>query len=435
MGKENRELELKDLKVSVLLDPNDVDLARTALSRAHVLGTKKTIGHYLYYAVSYRGEWVAVLLFDQAIDFQKYRDREIGWSTEQIRERRCHVANNSRFCLSPSYRGQKNLASKVLSLVTKQISKDWERKHGVPLLAVESYVDPEHNENDGVCYRAAGWDCLGLSSGYVKKNGERTHGKWYYLKSLHPKSYEALRSEYPHPLLGGIKPVSGESNNVRHYDVGKLDLEKMKKALSEVKDPRSQQGVRYQFVPLMLGCIGAVLCGYTQYEQMRRWIKGLGGEGRVRLGLPGDLSPSESTIRRTLQRVDPKELTTSLTELLLETYNEDKRIETLCIDGKAQRGSSKDPKKQVGFLSVYATEAQIVISADPAKKGGGEKEPAKNFVKENEEFLVGKTILADAMHTDKEFIAELEKKSSHTSLRSKVIRRPSKKRLDDILNG
>ena len=70
---------------------------------------------------------VAVLLFDAPSDFNRMRDREIGWSTEQCRERRKHIGNNSRFLVGQQYRNVPNLASKVLSLTTERISQDWLR--------------------------------------------------------------------------------------------------------------------------------------------------------------------------------------------------------------------------------------------------------------------------------------------------------------------
>ena len=126
--------------------------------------------------------WVSVFTFDKAIDRNKHREREIGWNKEQVKERIKHVANNSRFCVLPKYAGVQNLASKVLSLVSARISDDWLKRYGVPLLALETYVDPEYHGNEGTCYKAAGWENLGLSSGHVSENGERTHGKFYFLK-------------------------------------------------------------------------------------------------------------------------------------------------------------------------------------------------------------------------------------------------------------
>ena len=110
------------------------------------------------YAAGYRGEYIAVLLFDISVKRNKHREARIGWSAAQAASRNQHIANNSRYLILPRYQGIKNLASKILSMVTDRISDDWLKQYGIPLLAVETYVDPEHNDNQGSCYLAAGWE-------------------------------------------------------------------------------------------------------------------------------------------------------------------------------------------------------------------------------------------------------------------------------------
>ncbi len=63
---------------------------------------------------------------------------------------------------------------------------------------------------------------------------------------------------------------------------------------------------------------------------------------------------------------------------------------------------------------MFASELGIVIDQIPCKKGGGEKIAAHTFLRKHED-LSGKIVLADAIHTDSKFIAELEKKTLITS--------------------
>jgi len=414
------ELDLDKIRVKPVYDYFERADVSSVLSRCHPLGDKKAIGNRISYAASYKGEWVAVLMFDKAIDSNKHREREIGWNKEQSRTRIKHVANNSRFAVLPKYTGVPNLASKVLSLVSSRIPADWLKRYGVPLLALETYVDPDYHGNEGTCYKAAGWDHLGLSSGHVSKDGELTHGKLYFLKPLHRDSYKALSSDVPHALLTGVKPVSGESNNNYVLDASKIDLKELQKDLLKIKDPRSKQGRIYKFAPLLSLCISAVMSGYTQYRQIADWIAKLPGSDRVRFGLPGDRVPDETTISKFLRRIDPTELNEGLSSWLLKTYDQG-QIKTVSLDGKALRATSSDASEQRAFLNVYAHELGIVITHLPTKKGAGEKAQARNVV-QNEELLEGKILLADAMHTDKQFVAILEKKRSATYSLSKVIK-------------
>ena len=102
-------IDINKLQVEPVYDYFDRQDVETVLSRG------------LSYVASYREEWVAVLLFDKAVDRNKLRKSEICWSSEQEKQRRSHIANNSRFAILPAYEQIANLASKILSLVSSQI--------------------------------------------------------------------------------------------------------------------------------------------------------------------------------------------------------------------------------------------------------------------------------------------------------------------------
>ena len=415
-------LDLRRVSVELVHRVMDIGEIETMLSRYHPLGCRKAQGKRLYYAVAYEGGWIGALLFDGAVLKNKLRAAEIGWNAEQERARREHVCNNSRFLICPDYKGVKNLASKVLGLVAKRISSDWLRRYGIPLLAIETYVDPEWNDNQGSCYLAAGWKQLGFSSGFENPDGERTHGKRYFLKPLHEDSYVALRSEIPHALLTGVKSASGESNNNFVLDASKFRIKELKEALSEITDPRTRSGVRYPFVPFLALCIGAVVSGYTQYRQIADWIRNLGAPTRAQFGLKSPRSPSEGTVGNLLRNIDPEQLQSVLSKWLLSTYPDIAKGKSYAIDGKAIRGTDSDPSKQVSVLNVLANDVGIVIGQFPTKKGSGEKKTARTFAEKSTD-LAGKCIVGDAMLTDRKVIEVLEKKRLNTYSLSKRISR------------
>lgn len=415
-----REICFDKLKVKLITDYFERADAETLLSRYHPRGARKAIGNRLCYSVSYRGEWIAVLLFDGAVKKNKHREMRIGWSDAQRDHRLVHIANNSRYLLSPQYAGTKNLASKILSLVTERLSADWMRRYGIPLLAVETYVDPEHNGNQGTCYTAAGWENLGYSTGYQAYGAERTHSKWYFLKALNSNSYSALRSEIPHALLTGVKDVSGKSNSNYVLDASKFNLKSLQEDLCSIKDPRGKQGRRYRFIPLLSLCIAATISGHTQYRQIADWIAKLPAPDRARFGLRGDSVPDETTISQFLRKIDPEQLQTVLSSWLLKTYRKDAQFSTVTLDGKALRATSSDTNEQRAFLNVFASELGIVIAHKPTSKGGGEKNTAREVLRSDID-LKGKIVLADAIHTDRTMIDEIKKKAPRMSSLSKVI--------------
>jgi hypothetical protein len=56
-----------------------------------------------------------------------------------------------------------NLASHILSIISKRISSDWESKYGHPLFALETFVEKDRFK--GTCYKAANWKYMGVTTG------------------------------------------------------------------------------------------------------------------------------------------------------------------------------------------------------------------------------------------------------------------------------
>jgi len=72
------------------------------------------------------------------------------------------LTNNTRFLILPWVRVP-HLASHILSLITRRLSRDWQAKYGHPIHLVETFVERERFA--GTCYRAAGWVSVGATTG------------------------------------------------------------------------------------------------------------------------------------------------------------------------------------------------------------------------------------------------------------------------------
>ena len=85
------------------------------------------------------------------------------------------MANNVRF-LVLSWIQVKHLASKVLALNLRCLSRDWQQAYNHGLYLVETFVDSSRFE--GTCYRAANWQHVGQTGGSAKKgNDYHYHGQ------------------------------------------------------------------------------------------------------------------------------------------------------------------------------------------------------------------------------------------------------------------
>src|SRR5205809_5155771 len=73
--------------------------------------------------------------------------------------------------------------------------------------------------------------------------------------------------------------------------------------LAGVADPRHRRGVRHRLAVILGLAVCAVLAGARSFTAIAEWAADADGETLARLGVRGTV-PSESTIRRTLQRLD-----------------------------------------------------------------------------------------------------------------------------------
>ena len=107
--------------------------------------------------------------------------------------------------------------------------------------------------------------------------------------------------------VGATSERVSDPDSVREADVqAPTDLVA---ALATVPDPRARRGIRHRLVTVLALAVCAVPAGARSYLAIAEWAHGLPMGVRIRLGLTiGWATPSESAIRRILQKVDPEAL-------------------------------------------------------------------------------------------------------------------------------
>ena len=98
------------------------------------------------------------------------RDAWIGWSRAQRHRNLSGVVNNARFLILPWIR-VRCLASKLLSMVARELPQAWEARYSYRPVLLETFV--ETGRFTGTCYRAANWQCLGQTQGRGKLGDHR----------------------------------------------------------------------------------------------------------------------------------------------------------------------------------------------------------------------------------------------------------------------
>jgi len=175
-------VELSRLTIEPVSRKRESLLWNAYIQRHHYLGHQLIPGAQLRYFVRAAGEVVALLSFGASAWKTQPRDEFIGWTREQ-RERNLHlVVNNARFLILPWVRC-KNLASRILALITRRLMDDWHTRYGYRPALLETFV--EKPRFTGTCYKAANWQCLGDTKGRGKldrlhRNAEPIKSVWVY---------------------------------------------------------------------------------------------------------------------------------------------------------------------------------------------------------------------------------------------------------------
>jgi Domain of unknown function (DUF4338) len=175
-------IDLATLQVDPVLCRADSLLWNAYIERHHYLGHQLMPGAQLRYFVRAAGHIVAALGFGASAWKIKPRDQVIGWTRDQ-RQRNLHlIVNNARFLILPWIR-RKNLASRILALVSRRLPDDWQARYAYRPVLLETFV--EKPRFTGTCYKAANWRHLGDTQGRGKldtlhRNDQPIKSIWIY---------------------------------------------------------------------------------------------------------------------------------------------------------------------------------------------------------------------------------------------------------------
>ena len=140
-------------------------LFNSLISEHHYLGYTHPVGEHLKYIAFSNERPIACLAWSSAPWYIGARDRFIGWSPE-TRQKNLHlIINNTRFLVLPWVKVP-HLASYLLALSRRRLSKDWNVIYNHPIYLAETFVDTERFQ--GTCYKADNWIYVGKTTGRGK---------------------------------------------------------------------------------------------------------------------------------------------------------------------------------------------------------------------------------------------------------------------------
>lgn len=178
--------ELRPIQLEVVQSREQRRRVHQWLARYHYRGYSGAVGENVQYVMAdARGRELAVMVFGAAAWKVAARERFIGWSDRQRGERLRFLANQQRFLILPWVQVP-HLASHLLALATRRLSADWQARYGHPIWLIETFVEPERFR--ATTYQAAGWLCVGQTTGRTRQDRQRTIQtpiKSIWLRPLH----------------------------------------------------------------------------------------------------------------------------------------------------------------------------------------------------------------------------------------------------------
>lgn len=391
---------LKRVSVRLLLEP-ERERFDALLEQKHYLASSHLVGRTLRYVAELDGEWVALICFSAAALHLKAREHWIDWSSRQRARRLGFVANNSRFLVLPERERLPNLASRVLGLCLRRLSRDWEERWGQPVLLVESFVDETRYR--GTCYRACGFEAVGATAGFKRASRDfyEEHGapKQLYLRELVPGARKRLRqARLPAELAEHEENITGPC------PFRAPELEDLLMRFRELRDERRGHGLRHR-QPFVLACAAvAVLMGAGGYQAIedtckkftQRQLRALG----CRPNRQGVVAPpSDSTFYRVLSKIDTHHFDRLVGNWLLG--QEISVSARLAVDGKTLRGSGRTDGKPLQLLSAVTHRLRLTLAQVPIQEKSNEI-PAYPQLLRGLPRVDAALVTADAMHCQQE---------------------------------
>lgn len=129
-----------------------------------------------------------------------------------------------------------------------------------------------------------------------------------------------------------------------------LSRQRLIDVFAEVPDPRARRGVRHQVAVVLALAVVSVLAGARTLTAMWQHLDHMDRSDLEALGvLAGRPIPSESTIRRLLQDIDPHALDRLVAAWMCVRTGVRQGRRVIAVDGKTMRGTrSKAAKKAAG---------------------------------------------------------------------------------------
>jgi len=223
------------------------------------------------------------------------------------------------------------------------------------------------------------------------------------------------------PVLGQLRYLIADGESVSGQQVASL-----MQVLAAVPDPRKRRGVRHRLVAVLVISVCAVLGGMRSFVAIAQWAHDSVESCPQLRDLLGGISqaPAESTIRRTLQRLDAAELDRLLGAWAqTRTAADQTAVRAVAVDGKTLRGSGSNtpagnPAGQRHLLAAFDHTHGVVLGQVDVDAKTNEVPMLPALLDRLD--LTGAVVTADALHAVRSHAQYLHSRGAHYILTVKA---------------
>ena len=388
------------------------------LESYHYLGESRPVGDAMRMVAEIDGEWVGLLMWGSAAYRLKPRDEFIGWTPTQRARRQKLVVQNRRFLLLGERGEHPNLASRILGAAVRDLPRVWFESFGYEPLLAETFTDIEAYE--GTCYKASGWQPLGLTQGYSRHRADfyvpNDRPKKLWVRELRRDAGAFLRAiELPEECGKGA-----ESDADGVLPLQKVQIESLHQALCKVPDPRASNR-SFPIGSVLTIVAMAIFSGHHNLVQIVRFANRLRNDQRKDLRLPRFSSessyrkvPSYKVFYNLLRKIDIDAFAQCLSCWLAQHTG---TLPTaLALDGKFIRDT-------VGVVCLvdHETGTPRAMAKASQKEGEGkdcEIKVAQRMIR-RETDLSNTLITADALHAQRRTAGDIVERGGEFILQAK----------------
>jgi len=180
--------------------------------------------------------------------------------------------------------------------------------------------------------------------------------------------------------------------------------------LARVTDPRHRRGVRYRLAVILGLAVCAVLAGARSFTAIAEWAADADAETLAKLGVTGAV-PSESTFRRTLQRLDADAFDDLAGRWAAQrTAPGPGRRRVIAVDGKTLRGSGHGEENGRHLLAAFDHAHGVVLGQ--VEVGAKTNEIPLFSTLLDRIDITGAVITADALHAQRDHATYLARRGA-----------------------